>query len=209
MEGCGTVFFWGIDHLGRKIPLCLESDNADHNVLRGIDASGNLWEFPYTPESIVFGLNENRLIPSVFTCFLIVSFARGFTCVGAYFQAEYLPLIQHGFVNALLKTSCYHNIASFVTRIPMDSYLSGMLAVMVRTEDRCLIPAGPIEIIAGGGIAYRDLVQMQSLTVRDAHIAGLFETVPAAVPMELRPPGWKKQLSKDCFRLLDGKAVVK
>ncbi len=212
-EGTGTVFFWGIDRSGRRIPLYLESGSSDRHVLRGTDDSGNLWDFPYTPESVVSALKENRLIPSNFTCFLILSFARGFTCIGAYFQAEYLPLIQQGFVNALLKTDDCRNIAASVTQVPMDSYLSGMLAVMVRTEDNCLIPAGPVEIIAGGGIAACDIAQIQSLTVRDAHIAGLFETVPAAVPAarlkQISPPDWKKQLAKDCFRLLDGKAVIK
>jgi copper homeostasis protein CutC len=100
-------------------------------------------------------------------------------------------------------------VGHLVSQVPTGGYISGMLALMTRIEEDCLIPAGPVEIIAGGGITSNDIEQMRSLTVRDAHLAALFETVPDIVPAGLNAPGWKRQLAGDCSRLLEGKVVVK
>lgn len=206
-KSCGTVFFWGIDDYGRRIPFFLRTDSLNNEVLQGIDDRGNVRELSYTPETIRYELHENRLIPSLFTCFLTLSFARGLICVGGYFQGEYLPVIQRGVFNALQKTG-YDDIAQLVARVPTDGYLSGILAIMSKNGDG-LLPAGPTEIIAGRGISKSDVQQMLSLTVREAHIAGLFETVPDVVPRKLRPDDWKKQLAIDCYELLKGRVVVK
>ena len=202
-----AIFFWGIDERGKSFNLEM-GYLGNNEILRGVDARGKVWEIPFTPQSIIDGLNKKRLMPSLFTCFLTLSFARGVICVGGYFQAEYLPAMQHGIVTALQKTG-YNEIAHLVAQVPTDCYLSGMSGIMTKTEDDCLIPAGSAEIIAGGGITDKDIEQMLSLTVREAHIAGLFETVPDIVPKELRVPGRKKELASDCQQLLEGKMVLK
>ncbi len=209
LHACGTVFFWGVDPTGRRIPLYLQTDASDNALLRGIDDYNNFWELPYTPQAIIRGLEENMLIPSLFTCFLTLAFARGIICVGGDFQGEYLPQIQYGVVTGLQKTPGYHNAAHLVANVPTNFYLDCMVTVMSKTENGYLIPAGTTEIIAGGGINKNDIEQMLSLNVREAHLAGLFETDSGALPPESRLPGWKKQLAADCSRLLKGKIVVK
>ncbi|MCP4104278.1 MAG: hypothetical protein GY749_01875 [Desulfobacteraceae bacterium] len=208
-KACGTVFFWGIDSRMRRVPLHIETDAPNNEVLRGVDSWRNQWELPYNTESIVNALHEGRLLPSVFTCFLTLSFARGLICVGAFFQGEYLPTMQQGVVKALQKTAGYQDVAHLVAQVPVDYYIPGMLTAMTRAGKECLVPAGPAEIIAGGGITNDDIEQMLLLTVREAHIGALFETIPDLVPVTLRPSDWKKQLASDCFRLLDGKIVIK
>lgn len=168
-------------------------------MLRGIDDHGKILEFPFIPEIIIQKLKENQIIPSLFTTFLTISLARGLICLGGYFQAEYLPAMQRGVVNALRNIGD-NNAANLVAQVRADGYLSGMLAVMTETEDDSLIPAGTAEIIARGGITDNKTDKMLSLTVRDAHIAGLFETVPDAVPHELLLPDWKKELAKECYQ---------
>lgn len=208
-NGCGTLFFWGIDEAGRRIPLSLESERSVGEVLRGVDDDGQTWEMPYTPDSIIAGLQAGRLLPSLFTCFLVVSFARGVTCIGGYYQAEYLPLMQQGLLTALKKFRGYGDIAGFVQRVLTDRYLSGMQTVMCRLEDDCLIPAGPVEIIAGGGLTTNDFEKMLSLTVKEAHLASLFETVPDIAPWEVNSVEWKKPLAAACSNLLSEKVVIK
>jgi len=202
---CGTVFFWGIDSLGRRIPLYLENNASNRDVLRGVDDRGNVWELPYTAREIKNKLKENRILPSIFTCYLVL-LARGVICIGGYFQCVYLPEIQRSLCDALQKTG-YHDVARLVTGIPTNFYLQGMLAIMRKTEHGYL-PAGPIEIIAGGGITNKDIEQMLSLTVREAHLAALFETGPDGVPSELLPENWKKHLAIDCSRILKDKVVI-
>lgn len=206
---CGTVFFWGVDHAMRRVPLYLESNPNQTAQLRGVDANGHIWEIPYTPRDILHGLRENRLIPSLFTCFSILAFSRGIVCVGGYFQCEYLPQMQQGLVRALRSTHGYADIADSVACIETAHYIDSMLTVMTKSKDEHLFPAGPLEVIAGGGINDIDLERMLSLTIRDAHLADMFETVPDAIPQKQRPPHWRKQLAKDCFTLLREKIVMK
>ncbi|MCP4350203.1 MAG: hypothetical protein GY795_32400 [Desulfobacterales bacterium] len=209
LEDCGTVFFWGIDQKGKRVPVCIETDTSDCKMLRGVDNRGDVWILPYTPQAVIEGLKNGKLIPSIFTNFLVLSFARGVICVGAYFQSEYLPAMQSGIVRALRKTNGYNNLADFVSEIPGDRYLSGMLAVMTIINNRCLVPAGPVEIIAGGGLTSNDFERILSLTVEDAHLAGLFETVPDSVQPAFRSSNWKHRLAEDCLRLLAQKVVIK
>jgi hypothetical protein len=96
-----------------------------------------------------------------------------------------------------------------VEGVATDTYLSGMQAVMIRIKEDTLIPAGPVEIIAGGGLTDDDIQKIQSLTVRDAHLASLFETIPDVVPWAIKMPDWKKQLAVDCCRILGEKVVIK
>jgi len=205
-SGCGTLFFWEIDNDIRRIPLYLETNCLNSEMLKGIDDHGKIWEIPFMPEIIIQKLKEKQIIPSLFTTFLTISLARGIICLGGYFQADYLPAMQRGVVNALRNIGD-NNAANLVAQVPTDGYLSGMLAVMTKTEDDYLIPAGAAEIITRGGITHDNIDKMLSLTVRDAHIAGLFETVPDAVSQELRHPDWKKDLAGESFHLLKEKIL--
>ncbi len=209
IPGGGTIFFWGIDHAKRRIPLHLETKASGDSILCGIDDFGNLWEIPFTHPEILHRLREHTLLPSLFICFLAISFARGLTCVGGYFQCEYLPIMQEGLITALQNTSGYENVAQIVAHVSTNSYLDSMVAIMTKITDHSLIPAGPVEIIAGGGISNKELEQIASLTVRDAHLADMFDTVLDAVPLELLPLGWRKQLAADSFQLLQGKVIIK
>jgi hypothetical protein len=80
---------------------------------------------------------------------------------------------------------------------------------MAKSEGDCLIPAGPAEIIAGGGLTKDDLEKIKSLTVRDAHLAGLFETIPDFAPWVLSQSGWKRKLAEEIWPLLNEKVVLK
>ena len=209
-RGCGTTFFWGVDNSGRGVPLSLEMADSIRPELTGIDISGNQWSFPFSARAIIKELREKRLLPSLFTSYFEASFVRGIACPGGYFQGEYLPSIQKGLILALHRTGGYNDFAHLIGQVQTDFYLSGMLTVMTETDEAgYLIPAGPVEIIAGGGITNDDIEQMHSLTVREAHLASLFETAPDAFSRKLFLPGWKKQLAADCFRLLKGRIVVK
>jgi len=205
---CGTFFFWGVDASGRRIPLEFNSDASGKKRLEGIDDHGNPLEVSCTPDAILAALNEERLIPSLFTCFLTIAFARGVVCVGGDFQCEYLPQMQRGVVHAL-NQSGYQDIGDLVAKVKTDCYQDCMLTAMCSFGENALIPAGTVEIISGGGITATDMEKMLSLTVREAHLAGLFETIPSIMPPRLRPPGWKEQLAADCFQLLKEKIVIK
>ncbi len=208
-HNAGTVFFWGIDASGRRIPLALTKINASPRVLRGISDDGKDWEIPFTSHSLLEGLKQRKLLPSLFTCFLTTAFARGIVCIGGYHQGEYLPLMKQGLV-ASLRQLGYQDVAHLIEQVPTDNYLSGMIAVMSKTaRGDGLTPAGPVEIIAGRGVTRDDIEQMRAMTVREAHLAGLFETVPDTIRASLLEPEWKLKLAQDCYHELINKVVIK
>ena len=192
----GTMFFWGVDAKGRKIPLCIMDDNHGMGVaLRGLDDSGQLWTNPFTPAGIARGLQDGRLLPSIFTSYLLISIARGISCIGGYYQADYLPIMRKAVIETLrgntgetLKPDC-------LGKSQPDLYLSGMQAVGLKSDGH-LLPAGPLEIIASGGLDAEQYEQIGEVTVLQAHIASLYDTI-----MDVIPPGsdlsWtKKEVTK-------------
>ncbi|WP_299983582.1 hypothetical protein [Desulfobacula sp.] len=209
MAQCGTIFFWGVDDKGRKLSLNIKTNDAHIPVFSGIDDNGNLWEWPYSQEAIIDGISKGRLLPSVFLCFVVLLFARGLACVGGYFQGIYLPAMKKGLISALKKIQKYENLIALIVQVKTDYYLDGMQAVMARINNKYMVPAGPLEIIANGGITTSDIDKMSTLTVREAHLADMFETIQDAVPARTLPLGWKKLLSADIYQLLSHKVVVK
>jgi hypothetical protein len=208
-NGCGTMLFWGIDNLGRRVPLYLEAATNNRERLYGIDDRGNSWELNFSPESITEGLKLGKLLPSMFTSYLVVSLARGIVCAGGYFQCEYLPAMQRGIVAALKKTGGYDMMAKLVSNVSTNTYLSGMIAVMTKVDNDYLIPAGPIEILAAGGFNKKDIEKIQSLTVRDAHICALSDTIDDLPFWKAPTSRWKTYLAKDIARLLENKIIIK
>lgn len=203
----GTVFFWGVDARSQRIPLLLVNHGENRWVLKGADDKGKVTEIPFSVDTILSALRSGQLLPSIFTSYTVLAFARGLTCLGGYYQAEYLPMIQKELVKALRETGSYHEEARLVEGTETSSYLSGMQTVMVGETD-ALIPAGPVEIIAGGGLSDQDLNQILSLSVRDAHLASLFETVDDIAPLVDEKRQLKQALAKYCW-LLRNKVVVK
>jgi len=209
LELGGTVFFWAVDREGRRVPLFLDDCGEKGLFLHGVNDYGERLEFPFTPEVIIRNLSAYHLIPSGFTCFLPLAFARGIICVGGYFQCEYLPAMQKGLVSALQSLTRFCDIAEFVKQVPTDLYLFGMLGVLSNIHDEALVPAGPVEIITHGGLSKSDIERIVSLTVKDAHIAALYDSLLHDVSPDFSHEGWKHRLAESCWQLLEKKVVIR
>jgi hypothetical protein len=205
----GTHFFWGVSDKGRKFPLAVAREDDGKMIMHGVDAKGNRLAFPLHPEPIEKMIRQNRIVPSVFTCFLTLAFARGVNCLGGYYQAAYLPSMQSGLVKALSGSPTDRDMADTIRRIPTAGYLSGMQTVMIRQGQERLVPAGPIEIIAEKGLTDLDTEKILGMTVEDAHLASLFETIPDIAPEMMTSAAWKDEIARDCFETLRGRVIVK
>jgi hypothetical protein len=178
----GTIFFWGVDAKGRKIPLGItENVKGAGAELRGIDDSGELWTFPFTPAEIVRGLQDGHLLPSIFTSYLLVSIARGVSCIGGYYQAEYLPIMKTAVIDTLRSSSGKTVKTIDRGKSHPDLYLSGMQAIGLEAGGQ-LLPAGPLEIIASGGLNAEQCQQVGEVTVLQSHIASLYDTMIDVTP---------------------------
>ena len=205
----GTVFFWAIDDAGKHIPLTIAANKEGVDMLCGSDQKGRYWQTFFSPESVLENLRHQRLLPALFTCFLAIAFARGVNCVGGYYQAEYLPAMQRGLVDALKAAGNYDRLAALVAQVPTDTYLSGMQTVMFRISGDCLIPAGPLEIAAAGGLTAADIRKACAITVREAHLASLIETLPDVMFGFLNINNWKAPLMMEYGRMLKHRLVIK
>ncbi|QTA82470.1 Uncharacterized protein dnl_48450 [Desulfonema limicola] len=204
----GTVFFWGADELGRRIPLYIVTDSRGSDFLWGADDCGNIWKMPYNTDSVMQGLYEKNIIPSLFTCFLTFSFARGLVCIGGDFQGEYLAQMKKAVAGILKKTGDEES-SLIVENVRTDIYQDGMIAFMCPFKEKFLIPAGTLEIIGSGGITKGDMEKVLNMSVMEAHIAGLFETFKDAGGHKLYDFEWKEKIARDILRLLHEKIVIK
>ena len=178
----GTMFFWGVDAKGRKIPLyVMEAANGKGVDLRGMDDSGQLWTYPLTPADVARGLRDCRLLPSIFTSYLLVSIARGISCIGGYYQAAYLPIMQKAVIETLRSISGETVKIIDTEKLLPDLYLSGMQTIGLVTDGQ-LLPAGPVEIIASGGLNTEQYGQIGEVTVMHSHIASLYDTIMDVAP---------------------------
>lgn len=207
-SGSGTIFFWAIDNSGRKVPLLLAEDSNHAAKLHGRDEHGNFWTIPFNSKEILNGLQVGKLLPSLFTCYATIGFARGISCCGGYFQAEYLVAMQHGLIMALHNSAECLEFAHHLSHVPCNIYLSGMQAVMRNQNDELLLPAGPVEMIAGGGLSRDQLDRVRSLTVRDVHLAGLIETFTDFQPIKDHSKNWLFFLANESFHLLADRILI-
>ncbi|UTW03583.1 hypothetical protein KDX31_00595 [Amphritea atlantica] len=205
-SGSGTFFFWGVDGRSRRIPLML-SVLADRLMLCGCDDNGEEYHFSLEPVALSEAIREGRLLPSVFGCFLVIALARGVTCLGGYYQADYLPKMQAAIVDVLQEHSCSEQ-ATVISASCTDGYLSGMQTIMVDEAD-ALLPAGLLEILASGEISVAELELISNISLRDAHYASLAETIADAMPATLLGEDWLSQLLSDQRGLLSEKVAIR
>ena len=193
----GTMFFWGVDAKGRQVPLCVV-DRPDGSApeLAGVDDAGNDWSIPFTPDAIARELRDRRLLPSIFTSYLLIAVARGVSCIGGYYQADYLPIMRNAIVETLRGGQAETDTVGHGGAGP-DLYLSGMQAVGIRADDR-LLPAGPVEIIASGGFDDDQYERIGEVTVLHSHFASMFDFVMDVAPRSHDP----EQVNRDLSRLV-------
>ncbi|WP_319574423.1 hypothetical protein [uncultured Desulfobacter sp.] len=203
----GTVFFWGIDDFGRRVPLLLKSIKGDLHLC-GRGDRGDFFTMNFTRDELMQALEKQKLLPSLFTCFLLICFARGFSCVGGVFQGAYLTRMKTCIVDSLKSQGDTTN-AKIIKKITTTLYQDGMLAFMSPGQGNELLPTGPIEIIQAGGINKNDLARAIGLTVTQAHIAGLFGALKDAdVLITRQQPDWQHMVAQACFTELYGKICL-
>jgi hypothetical protein len=166
------------------------------------------WSYDFSVSDLTQALSNGKLVPSLFTSYTTISFARGITCIGGYYQSSYLPEMQLGIVDVLNQCGD-KKIAERIAAIPTDGYLSGMQAVTNVIGDEYQIPAGPLEIIASGGISHQDYESISGINVYDAHVASLCDTVIDVIPQVGRTKGWKRQLFTELYGELIDRTLCK
>jgi hypothetical protein len=204
---CGTVFFWGVDERKRRVPLVL--DGSKDLALVGVGERGERISISFCSDALCAGLSDGTLLPALFSSYLAIPLARGVTCLGGYYQAGYLPIMQSAVVGALQRTDPHSAVAEHVARVPTNAYLSGMQAVMTTVRAKALTPAGILEIVAGGGLSSGDLERIGAISVRSAHLASIVETVLDVMPELADSDEWSDPVETELYRAIRTQMIVK
>ncbi len=205
--GGGTILFWAVTDNGRPVALRLE-EHRQHPRLAGVDSKGNQLTFELTADVIQENLERGCLLPSLFMSFLNIALLRGVTCLGGYYQAEYLPAMALGLKDVF---SMYSEFKPYLERFDAtigDSYLSGLQMVVGQTRTG-VVPAGPLEIIASGGLTPEDVQMIDHISVRDAHLGSLLESAGDLPVTSNFKAGWQAELAADLMQAVGDRLVVK
>ena len=205
-SGSGTFCFWGVDDRCCRIPLMLIEDQ-EQVLLCGCDDRGKEYRFSLDAESVRESMRLGQLLPSIFSCYLTIALARGVTCLGGYYQADYLPEMQAG-VADLLNQINQPQKASDVSDSYTNGYLSGMQAIMIN-QGGGVVPAGPVEILTSGPVTASELDFISEISVCNAHKASLAETIPDVMPVNEFETGWLQTLACAQYKQLSEKVVLR
>ncbi|MEA2494423.1 MAG: hypothetical protein QOJ29_2334 [Thermoleophilaceae bacterium] len=190
----GTVFFWGLNEDGRRVPLTLLRRGTDL-ILAGIDERRRAYSCIFHPEELRAALHTGVLVPSLFTCYVALAFARGLVCVGGYYQVAYLPVMQRAIVDVLHAEN--PRGAVLISQVPTDICLAGLQFCGRILPGVGAIPAGPVEIGGAGGLTGEDLDAVRALSVPEAHLASFAETLPHMAGGASLPQDWSARLAAD------------
>ena len=206
---CGTHFFWGIDKNQRRISFILNIDGNDKPSLVGINENNQPVHIPFEAEILREKLKKKEIIPSLFLSYLCISFARGITCVGGYYQSEYLPVMKEKLIECLTSQNSYKKIITEIRGIETKNYLSGMQTIMIMNADRCIIPAGLVELIASGGVNEQDMENISKINFVDAHKASMLDTL-TDLKIEMNGDrNWKRMISQQNYLQLKDNLVIR
>ena len=159
-----TFLFWGLDGKNNRLIKIGLAGTDNHLALTG----ANLEDIPFTPNGLSRALQDKRLIPATFMSFVTHVFARGMKAYGGYFQTDYLTQIKEGLIVSLVEGS-YKTWAELISKVPTKNYLCGSEPIMVRYADDTVKPAGPVEIVAKGGLTIEDYQKLNKMSVQTAN----------------------------------------
>jgi hypothetical protein len=175
--GAGTVFFWGVDQKKRRIPLALKS--IDNKLfLTGISDSGEEFKLLFTPDHLCDSISSGMLLPSLFTCFTVIAFARGYECYGGFMQVDYLTAMRDGVVAALRKTGI-EDWGDIVSGVKTDNYCTGPHYILKKHINDKLYPAGALDLIAGEGLTKENIEFIKNIPLKYTFYQSLPEMYPA------------------------------
>lgn len=99
----GTYFFWYIPEKNdRRIQMWLENGK--------LVAEGGIFEMEFTPEAVQKALEEKKIMPSMLTIFLVLSFYYGLKCLGGFSQVNYLTEMKNAYIKMNADLGNYRSI---------------------------------------------------------------------------------------------------
>jgi hypothetical protein len=115
----GTKFFWGISEKKRFVSL--EIDLLTNSLV------GENFRIELQREAVIEALKTDRILPTLFLTFLIITFLEGYVALGGSNQLDYLPRMQEALVKSLKEIGMNELAERFASRVT-DALICGMFA---------------------------------------------------------------------------------
>ena len=184
----GTVFFWGLDRQGRAFAL-------------GLDAQGCLvapaypdFRLAFTPMALAEALQRKHIFPGLFLSFAALALARGLMCCGGAYQSGYLVHMRNR-AAAALNSAGEAKLAELISGLPTAPMTTGLMPLRFKGGEERAYPAGPVEIMAAGGLGPEHLEAMAGVTAPQAfglYVAAHYEDI---IPTGKRIAQWVEHLA--------------
>jgi hypothetical protein len=161
-HNAGTEFFWGISEKKRIISLQIDQSS---NSLVGKDIKIHI-----DRESIIDALNSNKIQPSLFFDYLVITFLEGYIALGGFNQLEYLPQMQQAHVKCLKEIGMNELADQFASRVT-DGMICGMFPFDFDSGIDLIwhynSTNGKFNGNMDGGLSQEDLDRMMNMKIRD------------------------------------------
>jgi hypothetical protein len=202
----GTIFFWGVDSKEKRVQLNLVREQ-DQLYLKGYSHVGEEILIAFQEVSLIDALQSGKIIPSLFTFFTIIAFARGMRCFGGFWQADYLPIMKKGIIKSLKTIPDYRQWAEKIESVPTRNYITGKTFIIAHYPNEQPQPAGVIEILTKGGLTLEDLKKLQELSVKEANLFGILDIYNNFLSSQDRDPHWIDSMHNIILDSLEEKLV--
>jgi hypothetical protein len=155
----GTFLFWGM-RAGRTVPLHEECGELVGDGVR----------VRLEAHALADALERRELAPGTFVSIWLVALHAGFSCVGGFNQATYLPLMRSCW-SELLRDRREAEEAVAVDSVPAP-FLVGPAIAFVRHAEG-LSPASGIDLLAHGGMSRSLLERVASHSLKELWLPAL------------------------------------
>lgn len=182
-QSYGTVFFWGLDAQGKRIPLRYVNTHGQQQSLVGKSIT-----VPLEPDAIVESLATKRIFPALFCSYISLVAEHHVRCYGGIFFSDYLPRM----LNAV--DSVFHELDGESQSIPSYNPLCALPQTVQIIDDYGMRPAGGIELFGIGGLHQEDLVRIGKLHLHDVLSLSLREWIAEYAPQALLNPNTRNEL---------------
>lgn len=160
----GTFLFWALPKKGKYRTQLWRRGQK-------LVSPNNEYEIELSPECIKEGIIKGELVPSTLLCFILFSFYYGLRQIGGPNQTTYLTQMKEAYVN-LENELGNSESAKWVQNIPTTDIVPGNPPVLafVKTQNKELIPATPLDLFLYGDAASFDIFQKASneITLKDS-----------------------------------------
>lgn len=184
----GTVLFWGIDLKGRAFNLGLRED--------GVLVSEACPEFrlPLTPADVREALENKSILPGLYLSFAVMAIARGLMCCGGAYQTGYLADMRKRTAVAL-ENAGETALARCIGAFPPSPMTTGLMPLRFSAGEGTPYPAGPVEIMAAGGLTDARLEAVAAIPAHEAFALYLAYQYEDIIAPARRIAGWLSHLA--------------